>query len=171
MSNKIRVSSGAMINPVDLQPEDIDPTVAIHALSLLCRYGGQCRLPFMVAEHTVKLIEVVPPHLRKAALIHDFPEGLGLIDLPHPVKGQMPEYKAIDTEATRRVFARFDVPWEHMEELSTYDRRMCQDEMMQVFDEPFDIGLEPLGITVEFWDWTQAKRRLTYAARDLGVIA
>lgn len=152
MSNPhILIANGRLINPLNLQPEDIDLNVAVHALSRLPRYSGQTRQTYRVAEHVVKLTGVVPVHLRKAALLHDCSEGFGLLDFAHPIKLQMPEYRVIEDDMLQRIFARFDVPWEHMEELSPYDRRMCQDEMMQVFPEPYDIGLEPLGITVSFW--------------------
>ncbi|MER8983997.1 phosphohydrolase [Mesorhizobium sp. M0843] len=147
----ILIANRKLINPLDLQPEDIDLDVAIHALSRLPRYSGQTPRTYRVAEHVVKLAGVVPNHLRRAALLHDCSEGFGLLDFAHPIKLQMPAYRDIEDAMLKVIFARFDVPWEHMAELAPYDRRMCQDEMTQLFSPPYDIGLEPLGVTIQCW--------------------
>lgn len=164
MSNPhILIANMELINPLDLQPEDIDLEVAIQALSRLPRYGGQTVACYRVAEHVVKLAGVVPDHLRKAALLHDCSEGFGLLDFPHPIKLQMPAYRKIEDSMLQVIFARFGVPWEHMEELTPYDRRICQDEMMQVFPRPYNIGLEPLGVTIRFWSERKCQTMLRRA--------
>ncbi|RWM90033.1 MAG: hypothetical protein EOR84_22755 [Mesorhizobium sp.] len=141
-----------LINPLDFKPEDVDIPVALRSLSRLPRYGAQTNTTYRVAEHVVKLYRRVPKHLRKAALLHDLSEGFGLLDLPHPIKRAIDGYSEIEKRMLRVIFAAKDEPWAHMEELEQYDRRMCQDEMLQVFDEPWDIGLEPLGdIEIEYW--------------------
>lgn len=167
----INLINGRVINPVDLRPQDIDAEAAIHALSILNRYGGHTIQPYSVAEHTVHLIHRVPFHLRRAALIHEFPEGLGFVDLPRPVKHQMPEYDEMEKGALRRVCQKYAVDWGDIEELHEFDQRICQDEMQQVFPKPVNIGLKPLGVRLHFWSWSWAKRQLLEEAKKLGVIA
>jgi len=159
----ILIANGKLINPLAFRPEDVDLNVAIHTLSRLPRYNAQCIRTYRVAEHVVKLAGVVPAHLRKAALLHDCPEGFGFLDFPNPIKREMPEYRRLEERMLKAIFDRFDVPWEHMAELEPYDRRMCQDEMEQVFVPPFNIGLEPLGITVSYWSERKCETMLRRA--------
>jgi len=170
--SRILIANMKMIDPLNIKLDDIDLQAPLRALPRLPRYSGQTRLggTYRVAEHVVKLADVVPPHLRRAALLHDCSEGFGLLDFPHPVKCATPGYKEIEERMLRVIFERFDVSWAHMRELEPYDRRICQDEMLQIFDEPFDLGLEPLGITVEFWDEDYARARLREAFEGEGWI-
>lgn len=172
MSSSILIANMKLIDPLNIQPSDIDLKAPLRSLPRLPRYSGQTKEggTYRVAEHVVKLAEVVPPHLRRAALLHDCSEGFGLLDFPHPVKRAMPAYKEIEERMLKVIFDRYGVSWSLMEELEPYDRRMCQDEMQQVFDEPWDIGLEPLGITVEFWGEELARYRLREAFIAEGLI-
>lgn len=148
---RIYIANNRLINPLDFQVEDVDLNVAARALSRLPRYSGQTIKTFRVAEHVVKLWRVVPVHLRRASLLHDCSEAFGLLDFPHPIKRAVVGYKELEENMLKVIFRRFNEPWGHMIELESYDRRMCQDEMLQVFAKPIDIGLEPLGVTIEFW--------------------
>jgi len=158
----ILISNMRLINPLDFNPAEVDFKVAIRALSRLPRYSGQTVKTFRVAEHVVKLYRKVPKHLRRAALLHDTSEGFGLLDLPHPVKRSVDGYSELEKSMLRVIFRSVGEPWEHMEELETYDRRICADEMLQVFSEPWYIDLEPLGgVKVHFWGEKRCERELT----------
>lgn len=166
----ILISNGRKIDPLDFQLRDVDMNVPLNSLPRLPRYSGQTKRTYRVAEHVVKLYEVVPGHLRRAALLHDCSEGFGLLDFAHPIKKEVTGYEEIEERMLKVIFSRFNVPWNHMEELSSYDRRMCQDEMMQVFEEPYDLGLEPLGVEVEFWDEGEARHQLDWAFLREGLL-
>lgn len=160
-----------LINPLDFKPEDIDLRVAITALARLPRYGGQTTKTFRVAEHVVKLYRRVPRHLRRAALLHDLSEGFGLLDLPNPIKRAINGYSEIEKAMLMVIFAHFNEPWENMVELESYDRRICQDEMLQVFDEPWYIGLDPLGdVKVQFWSESRCETELYYLFHLEGLV-
>ncbi|RWH52172.1 MAG: hypothetical protein EOR34_10665 [Mesorhizobium sp.] len=159
---RILLGNMRLVNPLDFQVSDVDFNVAIKALSRLPRYSGQTKKPYYVAEHEVKLYRKVPNHLRRAALLHDTSEGFGLLDIPNPVKRAINGYSDLEKNMLRVVFQSVNEPWEHMEELEQYDRRICADEMLQVFDEPWYAKLwEPLGnVKVDFWGQRRCETEL-----------
>ncbi|TPL42641.1 hypothetical protein [Mesorhizobium sp. B2-4-5] len=142
-----------LVNPLDFQVSDVDFNVSITAVSRLPRYSGHTVKTYRVAEHLVKLYRRVPKHLRKAALLHDQSEGFGLLDLAHPVKRAINGYSDLEKAMLRVIFRAVNEPWEHMEELEEYDRRICADEMLQVFAEPWNAKFwAPLGdVKIDFW--------------------
>jgi 5'-deoxynucleotidase YfbR-like HD superfamily hydrolase len=62
---------------------------------MLCRFAGQCRFFFCVAEHSIAVARLLPANLKLFGLLHDASEAY-LADLPRPVKAGLPEYKAIE---------------------------------------------------------------------------
>ncbi len=150
---RILLGNMLLINPLAFQVSDVDFNVSIKAVSRLPRYSGQTVRTYRVAEHLVKLYRKVPKHLRRAALLHDQSEGFGLLDIPHPIKRAIEGYSELEKAMLRVIFAAVDEPWEHMEELEEYDRRICADEMLQVFREPWNAQFwKPLGgVKIEFW--------------------
>jgi hypothetical protein len=59
-----------------------------HHLANICRFRGACICFYSVAQHSVLLAQLVPPELRKPALLHDSPEAY-LDDWPRPLKVAM----------------------------------------------------------------------------------
>ena len=144
----IFIHTGRLINPFEIEQYEFTAKDFIRPLCFLNRYTGHTKRPLSVAEHSYKLstaYEVVDMGLARAALLHDFNEAL-TNDLPFPFKTALPEYCAFEERVQRHIFKVFNEPWENMERLKIYDRRICQDEMMQLFDEPRDIGMASLGI-------------------------
>jgi hypothetical protein len=161
---------GRLVDPSTLTPDQIDPHSIIHSLALLNRYGGHTMRPYSVAEHSVHLSRAVPVHLRRAVLVHDWSEPIFGVDIPRPLKRTIPGYEEAEQGVQKMIFAKFNIPWAHMEELAEYDTRICQDEMEQGFLYPYDCKREPLGIVIEFWDWLRAKNELTNACHAAGLI-
>lgn len=93
----IRTSTGKTFNVIAPRPEDVDITDITdiaHALSLTCRFSGQCREFYSVAQHSVLVSRLVPPGLALAGLLHDAHEAY-LADLSRPVKQAMPVEVAV----------------------------------------------------------------------------
>src|SRR5580704_9362466 len=79
--------TGKKFYPYDPRPEQICIEDIAHGLSMLCRFAGQCRFFFSVAEHSIAVAHLLPANLKLFGLLHDVSEAY-LADLPRPVKGR-----------------------------------------------------------------------------------
>lgn len=160
----IRTFTKRMVDPFHLQVEDIDPVDCVHAISLLNRFTGHSIRPYSVGEHTLGLYQAVEPHLKKTALIHDWSEAY-FNDIASPVKKHMLNYKRHEEEAQRIIFRAMGVPFENLEELHDFDKRICANEMLTLFDPPFKHYLAPLpGVHIQQADkdWRTVRQHLAF---------
>jgi hypothetical protein len=166
----ILLNSGRRVDPFNLDGIIFDLEELIPSMAKLCRYTGHVNRFYSVAEHTVHLVNAVPAGLKRAAALHDTNEPL-TNDLPHPFKAALPDFVAFEQGVQQHIFRQFDEPWRNMELLNQYDRRICADEMAQLFEPPHIIpGMEPLGIKVEGWEWREAEEKLRKTFKFLGLI-
>lgn len=154
--SQILIGNGRLLDPFDLQPDDIDVWALCKSMAKLNRYTGHTLYPYSVAQHTYLLAQAVPKPLRRAALVHDMSEPLMGCDVARPVKRRLPDFTRLEEEIQRVLFDHFGIPWSHMEELYAYDTNICTDEMLVLFDPPYDTGRARLGVKIEAWDWTLA---------------
>ena len=87
--------SGRKFHFLNPHPDEIDIEDIAHALSLTCRFGGQCKEFYSVAEHSIRVAEIVPKDYKLHALLHDASEAY-LPDLPRPMKAELPEFKRME---------------------------------------------------------------------------
>jgi hypothetical protein len=104
--------SGKWFDPFYPSIENIDITDIGHALSNICRFAGHTSEFYSVAQHSVYVAQTLrmrggTPIERLAALLHDAPEAY-LIDLPTPIKIELPAYK----EAEGRWWSLIKKYWE-----------------------------------------------------------
>lgn len=164
--SKILISAGRMVDPFDLQPGDFNLVATANSLGQLNRYTGHTRHPISVATHSFVLSLAVPKHLERAAIIHDMHESF-CNDLSRPMKAQLPEYCRLEQVVQRQLADLLDEPWENIEELEEYDRRICTDEMAQYMNYIRD---EPgLGVEIPAWDHVTASLHFYDRALELGV--
>lgn len=124
--------------------------VFTRSLSMINRYTGHTTRPYSVGEHSVRLADSQPVRkagLARAAALHDFSEAL-LNDIVYPLKPKFPLYEEIEDALQRRIFAHWNEPWENMEKLAEFDRRICVDEMAALFFHPIEPWMEPLGVKI-----------------------
>jgi len=112
----IRTYSGHTFDYVSPTPEMIDPRDISAALSKLCRFAGQSREFYSVAQHSVLVSCLLEAeHDRRTllpqwGLLHDAAEAY-CVDIPRPLKRLLPEYKAIELRVARVIAERFALPW------------------------------------------------------------
>ena len=121
--------TGKKFYPYDPRPEQICIEDIAHGLSMLCRFVGQCRFFFSVAEHSIAVARLLPANLKLFGLLHDASEAY-LADLPRPVKAGLPEYKAIEANVERVIAEKFELPFPMPPEVS---RRPSAFERRSIF--------------------------------------
>ena len=103
--------SGKTIRPLHPDPADIDIRDIAHALSQQCRFTGHTKVFFSVAEHSLRVSQLVPEELALEALLHDASEAY-LSDIARPIK-QAPDfafYKVVERRLEQAIAERFSLP-------------------------------------------------------------
>lgn len=146
--------SGVQFWPLDPRPEEVRLEDIAAALSKLCRYGGQCRRFYSVAEHCVHMAHAAPKGYKFAALMHDASESY-LSDVIRPIKSHLTNYLEIEAELERCIAQRFGLAWPMPPEVKRLDTAILADERDQVMvppPVPWSQTTEPaLGVTLQFW--------------------
>lgn len=88
------------------EPDAVHIVDIAHALSNLCRFGGHVRRFYSVAEHSVHVSYLVPPEHALIGLLHDATEAY-VVDLPRPIKEQLPTYQDIERRVWHVIAERF----------------------------------------------------------------
>lgn len=93
----IETFTGIKFYPFDPRAEEVHILDIAHSLSQQCRYGGHCRFFYSVCQHSILTAEILKemgaePLVQLYGLLHDATEPY-LVDVPTPVKRQLPKYK------------------------------------------------------------------------------
>ena len=108
----IHTHSGAKVNIEDPRPETIHMEDIAHALTFLCRGGGNTNIFFPVARHCVYCAQEairrgLGPVVALACLLHDASEAY-MVDLPKPIKDNLfPEYRVYEGRVLDCVYEKF----------------------------------------------------------------
>lgn len=98
------------------------PDIA-HSLAFQCRFGGHTRKFYSVAQHCILVSDLVREdsvELKLAGLLHDATEAY-LVDLPRPVKNQMPIYKEVEDKLAALISKRFGLAPQLFIDVKKYD--------------------------------------------------
>ncbi|MGA7861666.1 MAG: phosphohydrolase [Thermoplasmata archaeon] len=173
----LTTSSGLKFYPKDPEGSEYRIEDIAHALSLTCRFAGQCREFYSCAEHSV-LVALVAYRLNRKlgpwGLMHDASEAY-VVDIPRPIKylPEMEGYRVLERRVMSAILKRFGLPDQEPPDVKTADRLVLRSEA------------ETLGLLNEDWDvfdWPEiperpvpfgpkeAETRFLEAAHDFGVI-
>lgn len=162
MGPSIRLHGGAWLDLTT--PESCDFTIddIAHGLALQCRYAGQCRDFYSVAEHSLLVCEMVGED-PLAALLHDAAEAF-LGDVTRPLKQILPDYRKVEARMQAAILERFGVATVPNPAIKRADLRVLAAEQKQVMPEGTDEwadrdGIEPAPVTVRFLAPFEAKRQ------------
>jgi hypothetical protein len=147
----IMLQSGAWLDFCAPQESDFTIEDVAHGLSNICRYAGQCRRFYSVAEHSV-LVSETAIGFPFEALMHDAAEAF-LGDVTRPLKQMLPEFKRIEAEVERAICARFGLAFPLPAEVKHADLRVLAAEQRQIMPKDTDWWVqaqqvEPAPITV-----------------------
>lgn len=158
----IQTVSGRRFNPLEPDPDEVDIGDIARALSNQCRFGGNCRSYYSVAQHCCLVSDVVAGRggdveTRLWALLHDASEAY-LVDLPHPLKhrselGKL--YAAAEDGLQAAILEHFGLPAQPPPLIKQVDRALLATERRAVASEawhwPELDGFEPLDLEIDPW--------------------
>lgn len=79
-----------------------------HGLAYQCRFNGQTKTFYSIAQHSLIVASLVPPPLRLAALLHDAAEAY-LGDMVKPLKVLLPEFAALEDKVTAIIATTYGI--------------------------------------------------------------
>ncbi len=145
----IRTFTGKYINVFDPKLETIDILDIAHSLSQQCRFAGHLPRFYSVAQHSVMVMRYMEnEELKLQALLHDASESF-LMDIPKPIKANMPEYKNIEENLMHKIAEKFGFDWPMHEKVKHADVMLLEFEW-----ETIMIKNDP---KTECWDRGYAK--------------
>ena len=103
--------SGRRFDPLMMTPEDVVLEDIAHALSLLCRGGGQLKYFYSVGQHCINCMKEAEargwsPRMQLACLLHDASEAY-ISDIIRPVKVHLSNYMEIEEHIMDKIWQRF----------------------------------------------------------------
>lgn len=125
----ILTKSGQYFNFLRPHLYRIEITDIAHALANTCRFAGQCKQFYSVAQHSVYVSRIVPEKDAFAGLMHDCAEAF-IGDVSRPLKRMLPEYLAIEKRIEAVLFSRLGLPPKLPESVKLADRQMLYSEKL-----------------------------------------
>lgn len=119
--------TGRKFSILDPQPEDICIHDIAHALALTCRYGGQCKHFYSVAQHSILVAEKCKEENQLWGLMHDAAEAY-IGDMPKPFKPFMANFDEIEEKIIAVIADKFGLPMPMPTQVHTIDRKMLVTE-------------------------------------------
>jgi len=125
----ILTRSGQYFDFIEPTLWNLDVEDIAHGLSQCCRFVGQCRSFYSVAQHSVYVSRCVPAADAMAGLFHDAAEAF-LGDVSRPLKRLLPDYRAIEQRVERALFEKLGVPFPLPESVKRVDMQMLRAEQL-----------------------------------------
>jgi uncharacterized protein len=99
---------GNRFYPLAPRIEHVEIEDIAHGLAYQCRFNGQTREFYSVAQHSLIVAALVPPELQLAALLHDAAEAY-LGDMVKPLKVLMPQFSELEDQVTQIIAVTFGI--------------------------------------------------------------
>jgi hypothetical protein len=131
--------TGKLVQPLSLDPDDIDLRDIAHALAYKCRFTGHTVRFYSIAEHCLHVSRLLPPPLHCLGLLHDAAEAY-LPDIATPIKHLFPNLIRSEQGIMNKVIKKYrlagfgadELRTENAEQLGQIDSRMCHMEGRQL---------------------------------------
>lgn len=143
--------SGRKFDPMKITPDDIYLEDIAHALSLLCRGGGQLKWFYSVGQHSLNCAKEArargwSDRVVKACLLHDASEAY-IADVIRPVKIHLQNYLDIESMIMNTIWHKFSLGDLTEEEHSLWkqiDNEILDLELKTLLDGEKDRSVPPL---------------------------
>lgn len=108
-SNWLATNTGKIIDLLNPDPEQITMGDIANNLGKMCRFNGQLKQWYSVAEHCVHVAEMLPDKYKLQGLLHDAAEAY-ICDVPTPLKRMLGEqYAQIEERIANVIGLKFGV--------------------------------------------------------------
>jgi 5'-deoxynucleotidase YfbR-like HD superfamily hydrolase len=171
----VRTLSGLKFHLADPRVDEIDIRDIAEGLSKECRYNGQCKGFYSVAEHSLLVSSVLPDRLKLAGLLHDATEAY-YKDITRPLKSLLPEYQRLEHNGWLVIAARFGLDRIMDPLIKQADDAVAEAEMLQLKPRhsgdrchkptrPADVEILRMDHEVARFEFMDEFMRLTHARR------
>ena len=154
--------------PLDPRPEEICLEDIAQGLSMSCRYSGQVKKFYSVAQHSVLICDACQDiEDKRYALMHDASEAY-ISDIPRPLKWHLPEYIAVEKKLQEVIKKKYNLQ-EPSWIVDFLDYNIVADEAIVLFKvvPEWAYEFELTGIKIEPWTPAKAKREFLERAKVL----
>lgn len=121
----IRTHSGQYVNVFEPNPDTLLIEDIAHALSNQPRFGGHLPEFYSVAQHSLLCYQTATPFEKYNALMHDASEAY-LLDMPKPIKMEMPDYNAIEDNLMNVLAQKFNFSYPKTKEVDRVDHYLLE---------------------------------------------
>ena len=166
-----QTASGRQFLPLRARAEDVHIEDIAHALSLLCRFNGHCSMFYSVAEHCVRVSNILPKEFALWGLMHDAAEAY-LGDMPRPVKDHATWFVEAEDRLLQVIIEKYGMVFPMPDDVVRADEILLATEARDLMaPPPFDWGLvaDPLPETIEPLSPTEAKTSFLLRFAELHV--
>ena len=164
--------TGRKFWPIDPRAEDIDIYDIAHALSMMCRFNGHCKVFYSVAEHSVYVSDLCPSEHAAWGLLHDASEAY-IADIVKPAKPYIAGYKEAESRIMAAVCERFGLTVDEPYEVKVADNSILADEAEQIMGPHPDewyLPFAPSGTKIVGYAPSDAKKIFLDRAKYLGLV-
>lgn len=165
-----------LLNP---DPKQIELGDIAHSLSLICRFHGHTHWFSSVAEHCVKVSQIVGDDLGlcQLGLLHDAAEAY-TGDIPTPMKRLVPEINEVEQRLLKAIGSRFGVNLTtelHPMVLAADQIMLVTEARDRLFGGPIDnwtsyLKVKPIDVPMNVaWGPIEAEVRFMDRAAELGL--
>ena len=173
----IKLRSGNYLDLVNPKPEQFTLFDISCALSKICRFGGQIRDFYSVAEHCYHCAKIakkdgLPKSIQAAALLHDASESF-LGDCVKPLKLLLPDYVKLEHHMESVIAEKYGVDFSP-KEIKKIDMEMLIAERRAMFPKDTvkwigEDGVRKINVRFRKWDHVTAESSFTWLANHLGI--
>jgi hypothetical protein len=162
----IRTISGLYVNVFEPDPNTLIIEDIAHALSNQPRFGGHLPKFYSVAQHSLLCYQIADDQYKYDALMHDASEAY-LLDMPKPIKLEMPDYNRIEDNLMYMLAKKFDFKYPKSTAVETIDHYLLNWEWNNIMLKKKPTHRYPL---IKILTPKQAKTAFLKAYRDCQVI-